>query len=86
MVGKVVNKLFKRKDTPPDVISSSKALVDKWKELVKNAEKGDKSPRLEMSNIEMGDSEVDSNASTCSTPAPSMYRKSFSKLFFIRSI
>ena len=34
-VGKVVNKLKKRTDTTPDVITSSKALVEKWKELVK---------------------------------------------------
>ena len=38
-VGKVVNRLKKRTDTTPDVISSSKELVKKWKELVKNADK-----------------------------------------------
>ena len=37
-VGKVVNRLKKRTDTTPDVISSSKELVKKWKELVKNAD------------------------------------------------
>ena len=36
-VGKVVNRLKKRTDSTPDVISSSKELVKKWKELVKNA-------------------------------------------------
>ena len=40
-VGKVVNRLKKRTDTTPDVISSSKALVEKWKELVKNADEAD---------------------------------------------
>ena len=36
-IGKVVNRLKKRTDSTPDVISSSKELVKKWKELVKNA-------------------------------------------------
>jgi hypothetical protein len=40
-VGKVVNRLKKRNDTTPDVITSSKALVEKWKELVKNADEAD---------------------------------------------
>ena len=40
-VGKVVNKLKKRTDTTPDVITSSKALVEKWKELVKNEDEAD---------------------------------------------
>lgn len=37
-VGKVVNRLKKRSDTTPDVILASKGLVEKWKELVKNAD------------------------------------------------
>ena len=40
-VGKVVNRLKKRTDTTPDVITSSKALVEKWKELVKKADEVD---------------------------------------------
>ena len=44
-VGKVVNRLKKRTDTTPDVISSSKALVEKWKELVKNADEADEAQK-----------------------------------------
>ena len=37
-VGRVVNRLKKKSDTSQEVIKASKALVEKWKELVKNAE------------------------------------------------
>ena len=37
-VGRVVNRLKKKNDTSQEVIKASKALVEKWKELVKNAE------------------------------------------------
>ena len=40
-VGKVVNRLKKRTDTTPDVIEASKALVEKWKEVVKNADEAE---------------------------------------------
>ena len=36
-VGKVVNRLKKRTDTSQEVTLTSRALVEKWKELVKNA-------------------------------------------------
>ena len=44
-VGKIVNRLKKRTDLTPDVISSSKALVEKWKELVKNSDEDDQAKK-----------------------------------------
>ena len=50
-VGKVVNRLKKRTDTTPDVISSSKALVEKWKELVKNADEADDAQKPQKGSV-----------------------------------
>ncbi len=48
-VGKVVNRLKKRPDATPDVINASKALVEKWKELVKNSDEVDQGDQRSIS-------------------------------------
>ena len=48
-VGKVVNRLKKNPDATKDVIKASKALVEKWKDLVKTTEEKESkevSPRV----------------------------------------
>ena len=40
-VGKVVNRLKKNPDATKDVIKASKALVEKWKDLVKTTEENE---------------------------------------------
>ena len=51
-VGKVVNRLKKNPDATKDVIKASKALVEKWKDLVKTTEeKESKEVKVHVENL-----------------------------------
>ena len=67
-VGKVVNRLKKRTDTTPDVISSSKALVEKWKELVKNADEADEALKPQKVAVNERPEAVSSSSSKSKIP------------------
>jgi len=68
-VGKVVNRLKKRTDTTPDVISSSKALVEKWKELVKNADEADDAQKPQKVSVNERPQAVSSSSSKSKIPS-----------------
>jgi len=68
-VGKIVNRLKKRTDTTPDVISSSKALVEKWKELVKNADEADEAQKPQKVAVKERPEAVASSSSKSKIPS-----------------
>jgi len=68
-VGKVVNRLKKRTDTTPDVITSSKALVEEWKELVKKADEVDQVEQPPKAPVKEHSEAVTSSSSKSKTPS-----------------